>query len=546
MAGVHRRQLEGIAAQRRIGLGLTALQRTEAPQVGHERSNRVAGHDVGFKVGVAPARQPAALLVDRQQGATDVAGDVRAGQRQPLVLRAVGVPQREVLVVGPAIGAMDLVVVAAVAAIGVAAGQRLQQRVVQRGIENGAVIGMLAVHAHGVQLLAPLLLGQAAHAFEAKQLAVLHAVLAQVGTRAFRVYVRDGAYGGHRAALGGVETQPGPARLLLAFHAMARAGQTTGLAPGAEGLERAVELDPEPGGVLVAAAEALGDQLAFHHAVADHVDDAADDRMALVGLAHVDQHMAFGPVSREGVALGGGAGARGGLGVNAAVAGQPHLVIAGLTHFTLMGVAGRVGLVIEALGIVGIEVAARPDAAGHRQDRDLAALLPAPGPGQERMAEAADLRVVIAPAGVVLADRADLDQAEGGRGTREGVAVVLAADEGVDLTLQRGRCGLQHRGEPQHGQTGQSKQRAAQGRKFAKGRQSAHAVGSCGSMGVQIPVSGNLDRFKWRSKPRRFGSMHSAPQHEQPAACSLIAEQHALLCQPCLKFAGRWFRSIQL
>ena len=54
--------------------------------------------------------------------AVAVARHLRAGQRQPLVLRAVGIPQREVLVVGPAVGAMDRIVVATVAAVGIAAG----------------------------------------------------------------------------------------------------------------------------------------------------------------------------------------------------------------------------------------------------------------------------------------------------------------------------------------------------------------------------------------------------------------------------------------
>jgi len=199
--------------------------------------------------------------------------------------------------------------------------------------------------------------------------------------------------------------------------------------------------------------------------------------MALVGLAHVDQHVAGTGVGREGVALGGGAGARGGFGINAAVAGQTHLVVAGLADFAFVGVTGGVGLVVEALGVVGIEIPARADGAGHRQYGDLAALLPAAGAGQEGMAETADLRIVVAPAGIVFTDRADLDQAERGRGARERIAVILAADEGVDLPLERGRGGLQHRGEGQHGQAGQARQRAAQGRKGKAGRQSAHAVG---------------------------------------------------------------------
>ena len=132
-AGVARiggRLAEGVLAQRGVGLGFVALQRAEAPQVDQEGRHRVAGHDVGVVVGVAPARQPATLLVDGQQRAADVARALRAQQGEQLVLRAVGVPQREILVVGPAVGAVDRIVVAAVAAVGIAAGERLQQGVV--------------------------------------------------------------------------------------------------------------------------------------------------------------------------------------------------------------------------------------------------------------------------------------------------------------------------------------------------------------------------------------------------------------------------------
>jgi hypothetical protein len=117
--------------------------------------------------------------------------------------------------------------------------------------------------------------------------------------------------------------------------------------------------------------------------------------------------------------------------------------------------------VVELLGVAGIEIAARTDRARDRQHRHLAALLPATGAGDEGVAEAADLLVVIAPARIVAADRADLDQAERCRRAREGIAVVLAADEGVDLALQRCRRGLQqHRRRRQRKQAGQAHQRA--------------------------------------------------------------------------------------
>ena len=384
--------------------------------------------------------------MDRQQRAADVAGALGTQHRQQLVLRTVGIPQREILVVGPAVGTVDLLVVTAIAAVGVAAGQRLQQRVVQRGVEHRAVVLVAALHADAGQFLAPGVLGLLAHLLEAEQLAAAHAVAAQVVARAFGIDVGDRADRGDRLALARVEAQPGAVELGLAFHAVTRARQAAGLAPGAERLERTIELDAEPGGVLVATAEAAGDQLAFHHAIAHHVDGAADHRMALVGLRHVDQHVAFVGASGEGVALGRRAGQRGRLGVDAAVIEQAHLVIARLPHFTVVAVAGGVGLVVETLGILGVEVAARPDRAGDRQDRDLAALLPATGAGQERMAEAADLGIVVTPARVVLTDGADLDQAEWRRSAREGIAVVLAADEGVHFAHRiHRRCGVDHR-----------------------------------------------------------------------------------------------------
>ncbi|KAG1396950.1 hypothetical protein G6F59_013727 [Rhizopus arrhizus] len=307
---------------------------------------------------------------------------------------------------------MDAIVIATVAAVGIVAGHRLQQRVVDRAVEHRAVVSIAALHAHPSQLLAPRLLRQRAHAVETEQRPTLHAVGAQVDARALGVHVRDRTDCGHRLALGQVEAEPGTIRLLLAFHAVARTRQATALAPGAMRLERAIELDAEPCGVLMATTEALGDQLALDHAVAHHINHAADHRMALVGLADIDQHMAVALALAEGIALGGGAGTCGGLGIDAAVAGQAHLVVAGLADLAVVAIGRGVGLVVELLGVGGIEIATGADRAGHRQHRHLAALFPAAGAGDERMAEAADLVIVIAPARIMTADRADLNQAE--------------------------------------------------------------------------------------------------------------------------------------
>src|SRR5690606_36115811 len=146
--------------------------------------------------------------------------------------------------------------------------------------------------------------------------------------------------------------------------------------------------------------------------------------------------------------------ARGGFHIDTAVVGQAHLVVAGLADFAIVAVGRGVLLVVETLGIGRIEIATRADRAGDRQHRYLTALLPATGAGNEGMPEATDLLVVIAPAGVMAADRADLDQTERGGCARERIAVILAADEGVDLALQRSGGGLQQRREGQRQQTG--------------------------------------------------------------------------------------------
>ncbi len=248
--------------------------------------------------------------------------------------------------------------------------------------------------------------------------------------------MRDGADHGHRArvlALAQRKAEPGAIGFEFAAHAVTRAGHAAVFAPHPVRGERAIEFQPEPGGVFVAATETLRDQFAFHHTVADQLHLAADHHVAVVGLGHVDQQVAGVGARREGVALGRGAGERSGFGVDAAVIGEPHLVITGLAHFAGMRVARCIAFLVEGLGVGGVEIPARADAAGHRQDRYLPALFPATGAGQKRMPEATNSGVVVAPAGVVRADRADLDQAE--RSGRAGIriAVVLAADEGVDL-----------------------------------------------------------------------------------------------------------------
>src|SRR5690606_21765492 len=174
-----------------------------------------------------------------------------------------------------------------------------------------------------------------------------------------------------------------------------------------------------------------GGDPAFHDAVADDLDRAADHRMALVRLADVHQHMSLPHAGGEGVALRRSAHARSGFGIDAAVVGQAHAVVAGLPDLALVGVARAVFALVEGLGVAGVEVATGSNPPRHRQHRHLPALLPAAGTGQEGMAEPPDLRIVVAPARIVRTDRTYLDLAERGGGAGEGVAIVLGADEGV-------------------------------------------------------------------------------------------------------------------
>ncbi|KOR40565.1 hypothetical protein ADT25_18900 [Xanthomonas oryzae] len=72
------------------------------------------------------------------------------------------------------------------------------------------------------------------------------------------------------------EAEPGAVGFEFATHAVVRARHAAVFAPDAVGGERAVEFQPEPGGVFVAAAEALRGQFALDHAVADDLHLTAD------------------------------------------------------------------------------------------------------------------------------------------------------------------------------------------------------------------------------------------------------------------------------
>src|SRR5687767_4171418 len=218
----------------------------------------------------------------------------------------------------------------------------------------------------------------------------------------------DRADGGYLAILAEVEAEPcAVVRVMFAFHGKPGARRATSLAPDAERLERPVEFHPEPRGIAAAAAEADRGHLPLHGAVADDMHLATDYPMPRIRLADVDQYVASARIDWEGVTLRRRSGERRRFGIDAAMIGQAHLVIACLSDLAFMRVPRPIALVIEALGIARIEIAARPDRAGHRQHRDLPTLLPAAGTGNEGVSEAEDLFVVVAPARVVGADRTD-------------------------------------------------------------------------------------------------------------------------------------------
>ena len=163
--------------------------------------------------------------------------------------------------------------------------------------------------------------------------------------------------------------------------------------------------------------------------------------MLLVGLTDVDQHMADLLVRSVGVTLRRGTGQRGRFDIDAVVIGEPDLVVAGLADLARVRVGRGIRLVVEGLGlrVVRVEIATGADAASDRQGRDLPALLPASRARHERVAKAADLGVVVAIAGVMLGDRADLDHPEWRGRAGKGVALVLGADERVHLQRRIGR-----------------------------------------------------------------------------------------------------------
>ena len=135
---VDRRSLRGVLPQQRVRLGLVTGEEALGPALDEERRHRVAGHDVGLAVGQGPAGQPATLAADGEDREVGVAGDVGLEDLEQLVLRPVGVPQREVLARGPAVAGVDLAVPAEVLAVDVLGEVRVEQRVVERGVVGRA------------------------------------------------------------------------------------------------------------------------------------------------------------------------------------------------------------------------------------------------------------------------------------------------------------------------------------------------------------------------------------------------------------------------
>ncbi|CAM5634575.1 hypothetical protein SVIOM342S_00464 [Streptomyces violaceorubidus] len=341
------RDAVGVLLQRPVGLLLPAVQQALLVGVGEEGGHRVARHDVGLDCAVAPLGQPAALLVDLDDRDRHVAGLAGREQREELGLGAVGVPQRPVLVIGEALGAVDLLVPAGVAPVDVAADVGREEGPVQGRVEGAAQGVVAAPDLDAVQPLLPGALGAPAHGVER-----VPALGAQVERGTARVHVGQGGGGLDGAVLRGVEADVG------AVPAALRARGHGAVVPGAVGGEGPVEsgdrVDRVRLGVL---AEAASGDRGAHRAAVQDLDLGAD--VLVQRLAGVEQDVGL-VGGREGVALHAGAFGGGQLRVDTGVEADPV-------------VAGARLLVVVAEGGGVLRVVRLGDVAGGRQYRQVAA-----------------------------------------------------------------------------------------------------------------------------------------------------------------------------
>ncbi len=447
VGGVVRRRTRGVLLQERVRLLLVAREQALGPGVDQERSHRVAGHDVGLAVGERPARQPAAVPPDRDDRQRDVAGDLRLQDLEQLVLRPVGVPQRQVLVrrepgrgVGPAVEAR-------VPAVDVPGEVRVQVRVVQGRVEGALPLGRTAADPDGGQLPLPTRLQRRARGVEV--VGVLRLRL-EVLPRAFDSGVGESHLDDDVAVGLRVEGHPGAVAALAGGVPLTGGGGVA--APGAVLGEGPVEGRGEVDGVpVLARAEVARLDPALDRPVADDVHLRVVH--PLVGLARVEQDV--GPVGGgEGVALPARAGGRGQLGVDV-VRLQPDAVVTRFGLLVVMRVGGAVVVGVDAL-----------DGSGRRHERQFAHHGAADA-GEMGLAESVDPVLLVVVASLAAGVRADLDHAEGSARAGEGVAEVLRADERVH---QRGEFGSgrgslgdgRHRGQRAagHDQGGEEGRRA--------------------------------------------------------------------------------------
>lgn len=366
---------------------------------------------------------------------------------------AVGVPQREGGVIGPAICLMHRIVRPAVAAVAVHEQRWPQQGVIERGVELGALLrGALCIDRR--QRLRPLCACIGAYAIE-------------IEARHFGVEVGDGAGLADRrerhlhhqrcAVVGDVEhTDQLPAFDLRALRRILFARWWETLVWDVlfgvmqlRGSERTREAHGEiqlPAGRPAACFAKAG-----HRAIAAHPQPRP---LHLAGVvvqagAQVDEHMrrrAF----RELIAMHAHARAGGEFGADVAVF-QGHCVIAGLRLF-----AG----VVELRGIAAARLAGVPafelDVAGLRHQQDVAQIR-MPGTGKMRVREPDDggvaMPIASRPAVGVLARldlriRAQLHHAERHRGTWIGMAFATGANERVHCV--EGSCRRARRSIAEH------------------------------------------------------------------------------------------------
>ena len=297
-----RRGADRVLAQGGVELLLVPVEQATRPQVDQERGHRVTGHRVGFGVVQRPAGQPAQLAVGGQQRQSVVAGHLGFEERDELVLRAVGVPQRERLVRRVSRARCAPVVEPAVASVDVAGDVRVQQRVVQRGVERHLPVGGAAVDLGLVQLGVPRVARRRPDAVEVEARGVR--LGGEVVARARQAGVGQRQLDGHRPGRCVVSNRTQPPLAPPPLERAAAVGEGAA-APRPERRERAAEPGarsrPCGSGVEEQKPLAVTDPSTVSPPTMD-TDETTALPLLPLHLGGVEQHVGLG-AGREGVAL---------------------------------------------------------------------------------------------------------------------------------------------------------------------------------------------------------------------------------------------------